>query len=125
MKHIWKLLKLNLIKKEKIYQLQYLPFLFHTTVLQYTQSRIHRPKLRNKICSFIFCWIRNNNFGFGSRQKFRIRIPILNTAFVCTVGVDGSCGVPGYSAPPRSPRHVRFTWLQDQSGTGSTHQLLV
>ena len=61
---------LNSIKKKNLLTIGH--FLFHTTVLQYTQSRIHRPKLRNKNCSFIFCWIRNNNFGFGSRQKFRI-----------------------------------------------------
>ena len=24
------------------------------------------------ICSFIYCWIRNNNSGSGSRQKFQI-----------------------------------------------------
>ena len=24
------------------------------------------------ICSFIFCWIRNNNSGYEPRQKFRI-----------------------------------------------------
>ena len=42
--------------------------LFHSTVLQYKQSRIHRYHL----CSFTFCWIRNYNSGFGSRQKFGI-----------------------------------------------------
>ena len=29
------------------------------------------------ICSFIFCWIRNNNFGTGSRKEFRIRHALL------------------------------------------------
>ena len=54
----------------------YLPFSIAYTVLQYTQLRNHRPNMRNKdfiFCSFIFCWIRNNNTGSRSRQKFRIQ----------------------------------------------------
>ena len=49
-------------------------FLFHITVLRPTVHTVQnsRPKLRNKICSFFFCWIRNNNSGSVSRQKFRI-----------------------------------------------------
>ena len=45
---------------------------YYSTVLQYKQSRIHRPKLRNKNCSFIFCCIRIRNNNSGSRQKFPI-----------------------------------------------------
>ena len=80
-KHIWKLLKKHLKFNQKEESTNYLPFSSYNTVLQYTQSRIHRPKMRNKIlftCFFIFCWIRiriwNNNSGSRSisRQKFRI-----------------------------------------------------
>ena len=51
-------------------QLLNLPFSisYYSTVLQYKQSRIHRPKLRNKNCSFIFCCIRIRNNNSGSRQ---------------------------------------------------------
>ena len=58
-------------------------FIFHTTVLQYSKSRIQREMTFLFICSFIFCWIRirNNNSGSGSRQKFRIRIH--NTGIKC------------------------------------------
>ena len=49
-------------------------FLFHTTVLQYTKSKIQKEITFLFICSFLFCWIRirNNNSWSGSRQKFRI-----------------------------------------------------
>ena len=48
--HIWKLFKkitLNSIKKKNIPIICL--FLFQSTVLQYTQTRIHRPKMVNKI----------------------------------------------------------------------------
>ena len=65
--------KFTFNQKEESTGTNYLQFfLFHTTVLLYTQSRIHRPKMRNKISLFIFCRIRNNNSGSGSRQKFLI-----------------------------------------------------
>ena len=42
-------------------------FLFYTTVLQYTHSKIHRPEIRsNFFCSFIFCWIRIHNTAHHS-----------------------------------------------------------
>ena len=66
---------INSIKKK------YLPtichFLFHTIVLQYIQSRIHRPKIRNTffICIFVFCCIRirYNNSGSGSTTLLKCR----------------------------------------------------
>ena len=48
--HIWKLFQkitLNSIKKKNIPIICH--FLFQSTVLQYTQTRIHRPKMVNKI----------------------------------------------------------------------------
>ena len=61
---------LNSVKKENTIICH-----FHF-ILQYTQFRIHREITVLSICSFMFCWIRirNNNFGSGCRQKFRIRI---------------------------------------------------
>ena len=60
--------------KHKEESIIYLPFLFHTTILQNTKSRIHTEITFLFICSFIFCWVRiqNSNYGSGSRQKFRI-----------------------------------------------------
>ena len=71
-------LKFN--QKEESTGTKYLPFSISyystlSTVLQHTQSRIRRPKMRNKIFIYLlfhFCWIQNNNSGSGSRQKFRI-----------------------------------------------------
>ena len=61
---------------QKEESINYLPFSisYYCTVLQYTQSRIHREITVLFIFSFIFCWIRiwNNNSGSGSRQKFWI-----------------------------------------------------
>ena len=39
-----------------------LHFLFHNTVLQYTQPRIHRPKIRNNIFMYVLSFFA----GFGS-----------------------------------------------------------
>ena len=72
-----------------------------------------------KVAMFMAC------YSLIVKVWFELVVSMVFMASVLSVGVDGSCGVPGYSAPPRSPGHVRFTWLQDQSGTGSTHQLLV
>ena len=47
-------------------------FIFHTTVLQYTKSRIRRENTFLLVCTFIFNWIRIRNNNSGSRQKFRI-----------------------------------------------------
>ena len=56
----------------------YLPticlFLFHTTVVQNTQSRFQRPKFRDKICSFILCWIQakvSDPCGSGSATLYK------------------------------------------------------
>ena len=76
---IKKHLKFN--QKEESTGTKYLPFSISyystlSTVLQHTQSRICRPKMRNKIFIYLlfhFCWIQNNNSGSGSRQKFRIQ----------------------------------------------------
>ena len=46
-------------------------FIFHTTVLQYTKSRIHRPKVRNKIFnSLLFQFLLDPD----PEQYFWIRI---------------------------------------------------
>ena len=93
-KHIWKILKKKRLKfNQKKKTLSIWHFLFQTTVLQYTQSRINRPKIINQILlisSFIFSWIRirNNNSGYGSREKFGIHntavvwIPVLLSLFI-------------------------------------------
>ena len=69
---------LNSIIKKNLSTTCICHFLFLTTgtVLQYTKSRIQREITFLFICSFIFCWIliRNNNSGYRSSQKFRIRI---------------------------------------------------
>ena len=79
---IWTYLKIDLkkhfivnaIKKENLPTICHI--LFHTRVLQYTQSRIHRLKIRNIFFFYLlllfFCWILNNNSGSWSRQKFPI-----------------------------------------------------
>ena len=41
------------IQKEKSNNYRICHRLFHTTVLQYTQSRIHRPKMRNNIFIYL------------------------------------------------------------------------
>ena len=45
-------------------------------VLQNTQSRIHRTKIRNKffLSAFIFCWIRIRNNNSRTKEKFRIHV---------------------------------------------------
>ena len=61
-----------------------LPTIFYFVLQSYSTHSPEftgdRLKMRNEIviylfiCNLIFCWIRirNNNFGSGSRQKFRI-----------------------------------------------------
>ena len=59
---------LNSIKKKNIPIICH--FLFQSTVLQYTQTRIHRPKMVNKISNFRI------------KAKFRIRIHITQYCMV-------------------------------------------
>ena len=44
----------------------------YISILQYYRIHILEFTGLKVICSFIFGWIRNNNSGSGSRQKFRI-----------------------------------------------------
>ena len=81
--HIWNKHTLNSIKKKNTICL----FLFHTTVLQYTQSRIHGPKLE----SFLSAVPPFAGSGSGtlitepSKSSGSMRIRIHNTGFICRV----------------------------------------
>ena len=68
-------------------------FLFHSTVLQYTQSRIHRPKIKNKIFIYLFF-----HFLLDPEQQFCIRI---RNAGLITPGWMGNA----YST-------IRLLWAQ-------------
>ena len=87
--HIWKLIKkthtLNSIKTTNIPIICH--FLFYNIVLQYTQSRIHMPKIRNNF----FCWIRiqtssgsnriqiHNTISMTYLQSLRLRVLLLQS----------------------------------------------
>ena len=60
---------LNSIKKKILPPICHFLFYYIGTVIQYTQSRIHRPKMRNTIFNYLLF-----HFLLDPEQQFRIRI---------------------------------------------------